>query len=196
MLSSKYQHLSDSVKNSLQKLQDAESSFRDMIVRVPAIGRAVMEARIELSERFRHMQHCLYKVATCRVITGEVAAPTDDQDVELSDLDELRFYLEAFYNAAWRVHRIMSFLTGEKIPYDGVNMVRNKLIEHTHDKDPKLSENPLFTNSIGLDSVAGPKLKGFRWDEHAADDWFHDKGLYVNAAEFLEGLTGRLRNMS
>lgn len=194
MTNARYGALPEPVRRVLLELSTAETAIQDYRSRRPDLSRAESDSRAEMHERLRHMRHCIYKVATNRFVTSHIPAPDEDQNPELMDHEESRFYMEGFYGAAWRIHRIMLFLTGEKIPWDGVNMVRNKLIEHCQDQD--LKDQPLFINSIDGNHTTGPKLKGLRWtapgDRHVDQGLHLDQGLYVNASEFLRWLTERL----
>lgn len=89
----------------------------------------------------------------------------------------------------------MLYLTGEKIPWDGVNEVRNKLIEHCHDQD--LKNDPLLINSIEGNHETGPRLKGIRRVNQSLEaGMYNDKGLYVNGVDFLNTLTERLHHLA
>lgn len=183
-LPSRYDALSEEVRAVLGLSIKAELAVNDLMGRASDRSRAPSDARVELSERIRHMRHCIYKVATCRFMTGAIPEPYEDQNVELMDHQEVRFYMEGFYNVAWRAHRVIFFLSGTKIPFDGVNMVRNKLIEHCQDQD--LEDNPLFINSVGGIAEGGPRLKNVRMiGDTTSADKYHDAGIYSNASEFF-----------
>jgi hypothetical protein len=189
------EEMSEIVQDLFAQIDRAEAARAAYAMRRPNKARSHMEATVEARARLREMRYSLKKIATNRYLTGRIPEPMEDQDVLLEDTEEFRFYLEGFYNSAWRLIRCMEFLLDEDWPFDGVSMVRNKLIEHC--QDGELKNSPLLINSISYDAIHGPKLKGPRWADQAGEQSkFHDSGLYVIADQFLKRVIERFERAS
>lgn len=99
-------------------------------------------------------------------------------------LFDAELYTEAFYYFAFRVYCIareglVPGLTAFRC--DGVRDVRNHLIEH-----PDGRSSLVAIQGFGGGGDSGPVLKPGRY-EHQVGLW-EDRGLFVNAREFKEGL--------
>ena len=99
---------------------------------------------------------------------------------------ELRLFTEAFYYFAGRIRTIFhnkAFPMPGMTRFDcrGVTIVRNKLLEHSEGRDAQVS-----MQSFACGGPQGPVLKAMRYT--GQEDIFPDKGLYVNAAEFVAEL--------
>jgi hypothetical protein len=159
------------------------------------------EAFGELKRRLNGLQHSLVKIARNRVLSGEIPQPFEDQDVVLTDGEELYFYTEAFYFSAWRIVLLVNYLNtnqnGDKGNWkpSGVTIVRNQLIEHPEGRgDKKLDEEKILINSMSYDEIKGPVIKGARWEHQAGLNCDH--GLYKNAQEFCTELNEQLNDIS
>lgn len=96
---------------------------------------------------------------------------------------EIEILTEAFYYIAWRVlGSLLCHIFPEiKGQVKGVDNVRNKLIEHPHDKDSKV-----FLLSFSHGGTVGPVIKSVRYTEQISI--YPDKGLWPNIDEFLSKL--------
>lgn len=180
------------LQDILKRFDQAEEARVRYMVARGQLSRSVSDALTELSGRLRELRYCLIKISRNRFITKETPKPTDCQDTALTDDEELRFYLEAFYHCAYRASELVEYLTGKSAAFRGVSMVRNKLMEHCHDKD--LRDKPILVNSISYDEIRGPVLKGMRWADQASENSdFHDEGLFINSGYFLDDFMNRLK---
>ncbi len=105
---------------------------------------------------------------------------SDEYKKMTNEFDELQMYTEAFYFFAWRARKSLINLPNLKnFDPTGINRVRNNLIEHPE-------QVGFYQQAFGFGGPNGPVLKNARPEgfEHV----YEDKGLYLNAAEFLEKL--------
>jgi hypothetical protein len=58
-----------------------------------------------------------------------------------------------------------------------------------------LKENPVLINSLTFDEIQGPVLKGMRWVDQSGTGMPHDRGLYINAVEFLKELLVKIAGL-
>lgn len=183
--------MQSAIQDILKRFDQAEEARVHFMVAQGRLSRSVSDALTELRGRLRELRYCLIKISKNRFITKEIPEPTDCQDTAITDDEELRFYLESFYHCAYRASELVEYLTGKSVPFRGVSMVRNKLMEHCHDKD--LRDNPILVNSISYDEIRGPVLKGMRWaDQAGKNSDFHDEGLFINTGYFLDDFINRL----
>lgn len=86
---------------------------------------------------------------------------------------------EAFYYISWRCVSVLSHVFPKlKGRVKGVDMVRNKLIEHPYD----LSSG-IFDTSYAIAVPGGPKIKALRFRSKKMNHI--DRGLWVNFDEFM-----------
>ena len=98
--------------------------------------------------------------------------------------DELQMYTETFYFFAWRARNSIITLPNLKnFDPTGINRVRNNLIEHPE-------QIGVYQQAFGFGGPNGPILKNAR--HKGFEHLYQDKGLYLNAAEFLEKLEKRI----
>jgi hypothetical protein len=109
---------------------------------------------------------------------------------------ELGILSEAFYYFAWRAREVLKLLPNLKqFDCEGVRNVRNHLLEHAE------KHGQIYINALSYGGEQGPTLKAFRFDEQGnfsvreENNLSHDRGLYVNAAEFRDNLKKRLSNI-
>jgi hypothetical protein len=109
-------------------------------------------------------------------------------------MEEGMVFVEAFYFFAWRIICItehytkpLPYLQGLKKKAKGITIVRNCLIEH-----PEKQKEKVFLPSYmwGND---GPVLKNARPAGQTFD--IQDRGLWINAQEFKDGLEELLQNV-
>lgn len=102
---------------------------------------------------------------------------------------EIQLFAECFYYLAGRIRTIIKSkaMPGLKgFECVGVRNVRNKLLEHSHEHDSKVT-----TVSFAYGGTQGPVLKASRIQ--GQESVFPDRGLYVNADEFIANLETELR---
>lgn len=115
-----------------------------------------------------------------------------EEDFQINKLLlETETFAESFYYLAFRTRGILRnsifpFPMLKKFECEGVNIVRNKLIEHPEEQGKVLIQN------FGLDAEQGPISKPDR--PEGQEDIFPDAGLKTNALEFTNNLEMKLDN--
>jgi hypothetical protein len=114
-------------------------------------------------------------------------------DSQMQELDELRALTENFYSTAFLVIRgiaanqaglreIKLPNTPAELPFIGVVMVRNWIIEHPR----------AIQNTFGLGGmVKGPILNGGKAEDSKGNK-YEDRGVYANAIEWCETVSNAL----
>jgi hypothetical protein len=139
---------------------------------------------VEAYERVKQLHFLLQRVARLQREARLLWRPEYSRQVD-SPVSRLYFEIsidvEAFYYFAWR---LVCILTSKAHPFPGfrrldapgINMLRNKLLEH-----PEQRDSMIFNRSWGYSEWDGPTFKTAR--AQGGEGKFIDAGLYNNALE-------------
>lgn len=99
---------------------------------------------------------------------------------------EIEIYTESIYYFSFRLLKVIQLLPNlKRVKANGINDVRNNLIEHPE------SKGSLITSfSFGHIGPNGPQVKPARGQNQIGEHL--DSGLYINIAEFINNLDSSL----
>ncbi len=178
--------------------QDLASEVRKRLEQLDYLYKFIMEKHeryMELSWREFDGDLNAYK-EKIRAAGGSIIKPKSEERIQMDKLAlEIELFTESFYYLA---HRIKIILINKFFPFPGlgsfknkckgVNLVRNKLIEHPE------KESKILVQNFGLGGELGPTLKPDR-PEGQENQIFPDAGLKANTLEFKDNLEKLLNSV-